>query len=322
MWETVDLRELRVFLTLADELHFARTAERLSLTPSRVSQAIRTLETRVGGKLFDRTSRRVSLTPLGEELLRSIGPAYERMEQAFASTREVATGVAGPLRIGTYIPVNYGPHFLEIVKTFETRFPAYEVVTTDTDRLSEQFDWLRRDELDILAMRLPVSEPDVTIGPVLSREPRIVVVARNHPLASRESVCVEDLAGCTLPYSPKLPREMMDAFAPPRTPSGRPIRRVEHPTLSDALVRVATGELVHVTVPSFLEHYQHPDVVGVPISDLPASETALMWLTARLSSKIQAFARVATEVTSSYEHEHPDGSTSVAPRQSADRAAP
>jgi DNA-binding transcriptional LysR family regulator len=63
-----------VFLTLAEELHFGRTAGRLKLTPSRVSQMLRTLEARVGGQLFVRTSRRVNLTPLGEQLLHRVGP--------------------------------------------------------------------------------------------------------------------------------------------------------------------------------------------------------------------------------------------------------
>jgi DNA-binding transcriptional LysR family regulator len=65
MRPALELREIRAFLTLAEELHFGRTAERLELTPSRVSQTIRTLETRVGGRLFERTSRRVRLTTTG-----------------------------------------------------------------------------------------------------------------------------------------------------------------------------------------------------------------------------------------------------------------
>ena len=65
MWQTVELRELRVFATLAEELHFGRTAEKLQLTPSRISQSLRTLEEKLGGQLVHRTSRRVKLTPFG-----------------------------------------------------------------------------------------------------------------------------------------------------------------------------------------------------------------------------------------------------------------
>jgi DNA-binding transcriptional LysR family regulator len=75
MWSAVELRELRAFIALAEELHYGRTAERLDLTPGRVSQIVRTLEVKVGGRLFDRTSRRVRLTPLGEQLRANLDPA-------------------------------------------------------------------------------------------------------------------------------------------------------------------------------------------------------------------------------------------------------
>jgi hypothetical protein len=80
-----DGNELRTFLTLADELHFARAAERLRLTPSRASQLIRKLESRIGAPLFDRTSRRVQLTPLGHELRGQLQSGYEQL--AAAETR-------------------------------------------------------------------------------------------------------------------------------------------------------------------------------------------------------------------------------------------
>lgn len=77
MWQAVELREIRVFLTLAEELHFGRTGERLGLTQSRVSQTLRTLETRLGDRLVQRTSRRVTLTRAGERLRADLAPAYE-----------------------------------------------------------------------------------------------------------------------------------------------------------------------------------------------------------------------------------------------------
>jgi DNA-binding transcriptional LysR family regulator len=303
MWSTLELREIRVFLTVAEELHFGRAAERLNLTPSRVSQTIRSLETRLGGRLFDRTSRQVKLTALGVRLVGRMSPAYESMRKAFEEAREESTGVAGQLRIGTYAPVNYGPYFLEIVKTFEARHPECQVLARDTGMTRDQFDWLRRDELDLLAMRLPLTEPELMIGPILSHESRIIIVAKDHPLASKESVSIEDLADYTLPSASGLPPEMLDAFVPRQAPSGRPLRRVETPSLADGLVRVATGEFVHPTVSSFLDHYHHPGVTGVPIRDLPASETALVWLKGKENRKIQAFARAAAEVVASREDE-------------------
>ena len=77
MWQTIELRELRVFLVLAEERHFGRTAERLGLTQSRVSQSLRGLERKLGEQLVHRTSRRVTLTPRGERFRDEAGAANE-----------------------------------------------------------------------------------------------------------------------------------------------------------------------------------------------------------------------------------------------------
>src|SRR5207302_3465428 len=97
MWDTVELRELRIFLTLADELHFGRTAERLHISQSRVSQAVRMLECQVGAKLFDRTSRHVALTPIGKRLCETLSAPYRELESGFEETRAAANGIGGTL---------------------------------------------------------------------------------------------------------------------------------------------------------------------------------------------------------------------------------
>jgi DNA-binding transcriptional LysR family regulator len=296
MWIGLELRELRTFLTLAEELHYGRTAERLGVTTSRVSQTIRLLETRVGGKLFERTSRRVSLTPLGEHLCSGVAPAYEQLHQAYTEAHEIATGTAGTLRLGMYSPIAGGPYLVEIVKTFQTRHPDCRVQLIETVLGRDQLEWLRHDEADLIAMRLPFDHPDVVIGPVLSREERVVLVAEDNALAERESVSYEELAGYTVPDSRTLPREMMDAFIPPVTPSGRRLQRVDVHSTSEIVMRVAAGEVVHPTVRSFLAHFPGDGVKAIPIRDLPPSETVLIWLQANRSVKIDAFARAVADV--------------------------
>jgi DNA-binding transcriptional LysR family regulator len=293
-----DLREIRVFLAVAEELHFSRAAERLLLTPSRVSQTIRSLEARVGGRLFDRTSRRVTLTPLGQDLQRDLQVHYTAMEEAFARARESAAGLSGMLRIGTYAPPNGGPHLAEIISTFEARHPACGVTMVDTIS-RDQWEWLRRNEVDVEAARLPISEPGITIGPRLCREGRVLAVARRHPLAGRASVGYEELAEYVVTDVPTIPREAMDAFVPPCTPSGRRLARAPISSMIEIIMRTATGEIVHPTVRSFVDHFAHPDLVAIPIHDLPPSETALVWLTANRSQVVAAFVRSASDVLQS-----------------------
>jgi DNA-binding transcriptional LysR family regulator len=298
MWSDAELREIRVFLVLAEELHFGRTAGRLEITPSYVSQTVRTLEARLGGRLFDRTSRRVRLTPLGERLRAGADPAYQQLLRALEETHQAAVGVAGTLRVGMYTESLGGPRLLEIVRAFEDRHAGASVALIVTGLTRNYLDVLRGHEVDMLATRLPVSDPGIAVGPVLSCEPRVLLVARGDQLARREAVTLEDFADYPVSDNPVFPREMMDALIPPATPSGRPYRRVTNRNLEEMLIAIAAGKQVHPTVPFFLEHHAHPGVVGIPISDLPPSRTALVWLTASRSPKVQAFARAAADVLS------------------------
>src|SRR5919108_430328 len=131
MWETVELRELRVFLTLAEELHFGRSAGRLGLTQSRVSQSLRELERKLGGQLFHRTSRRVALTPLGERFQAALEPAYDGLLRVLESTYSANGSLEGTLRLGLLYPTAGGPHMTEIVAAFERLHPGCEVRLTE-----------------------------------------------------------------------------------------------------------------------------------------------------------------------------------------------
>jgi DNA-binding transcriptional LysR family regulator len=291
----VELRELQVFLTITEELRFARAAERLQINPSRVSQIISTLEAKLGGRLFDRTSRRVRLTPLAEQVASELLGPYRELQDVLIRARELATGIAGQLRIGMYA-ISAGPHMAEIARTFNARYPSCEAKFINVGYERSYIDVLRAGEVEMLASRLPLTDPHITVGPILSREERVVIIAKQDPLAQRKSISYEELAGRVISDVPSFPREMIDAFHPARTPSGRALKRVAHRGAEELMMQVALGQMVHPTVPSFLDHYSNPGVTSVPIRDLPPSETALVWLKANRSAKIQAFARTAADV--------------------------
>src|SRR4051794_37274353 len=118
MWSTVELREIRVFLALADELHFARAAERLGVTPSRVSQTLRELEAKVGGKLLSRTSRRAALAELGERFLSEVRAPYEELARALERTARASQRLDGSVRVGMLAANSGGPPFTAIVEVF------------------------------------------------------------------------------------------------------------------------------------------------------------------------------------------------------------
>ena len=92
MWEHVELREVRVFLVLCDELHFGRTADRMHLSQTRVSQLVRLLERKLGAQLFERTSRRVALTPAGRTQLGAKTSRWDRYAAAVAKILHADAG--------------------------------------------------------------------------------------------------------------------------------------------------------------------------------------------------------------------------------------
>jgi len=96
----MNLAQVEAFLILADELHFGRTAERLALSQPRVSRLMTALEREVGGALFERTSRRVRLTPLGVRLRAGLQPGFAQIRAALDDARAAAGQPAGVLRIG------------------------------------------------------------------------------------------------------------------------------------------------------------------------------------------------------------------------------
>src|SRR3954469_25273650 len=132
MWSGLELRDVRVFLVLADELHFGRTAERVGLTASRVSQTVQVLERQRAGWLFERTSRRVELTALGRHLRDGLTPAYAQLDLAWSSSADLATGITGTLRIGVYAPIAAGPILFDVVREFANRHPACDVELIET----------------------------------------------------------------------------------------------------------------------------------------------------------------------------------------------
>lgn len=143
----MDLRRLRYFVILAEEKHFGRAAQRLSLSQPPLSQAIRQLEDDLGAALFERTSRRVSLTPAGTALLREARAILQRTENARALVRDVAGGRRGRLRIGFSGAMIYRglPQLLDDLRE---RAPDIEVQLHEMNS-AEQITALRHDELSL-----------------------------------------------------------------------------------------------------------------------------------------------------------------------------
>jgi DNA-binding transcriptional LysR family regulator len=293
----VEMRELRLFLVLAEELHFGRTAERLGLTTSRVSQTLRVLERKLGGELLvRRTSRVVSLTAAGRALHTELGPAVAGLDRVLRSAQARGQG-PGVVRIGLLNAGSGVDVLSRAIERYEAVYAGAKVELTTTpfdDRLGP----LRRREVDLVVTRLPLDQPDIAVGPVLSTDERVVMVGRIHPLADRTELTTEDLIGHDVRRPQGVPAELAEATCPARTPSGRLIRFVDAPVDDNAelLYLLARGQVIHPTVAPFAQHFQHPDVVAIPLRDLPPSTCALASLKDEATPARDAFNRIVKEV--------------------------
>ncbi|MFF4877982.1 LysR family transcriptional regulator [Micromonospora sp. NPDC000668] len=288
----MELRDIEIFLTLAEELHFGRTAGRLHVSQARVSQAIKAQERRIGGALFERTSRAVALTPLGEQLRDDLRSGYDAIQRGLVKAAESVRGVTGTVRLGVLGAV--GHELRDLIDAFRARHPGC-VVTFREIHLGDPFAELRTGELDLAMVWRPVREPDLTEGPVLLTEGRLLAVWTGHELADRQSVSLEDLGGRVFVNpGPRVPGYWVESMLPAATSSGQPIRRGPAvTTFHEVLQAVSTGQALSPLSEHYMRYYSHPGIALLPIVDAPATEWALVWRTDNLHPRARAFVETA-----------------------------
>ncbi|GAB4059119.1 LysR family transcriptional regulator [Catellatospora paridis] len=290
----MDLRDIEIFLTLAEELHFGRTAERLHVSQARVSQSIKQQERRIGGALFERTSRSVQLTPLGARLRDRLDAGYREImagvDEATATTR----GQVGTLTLGTMATDHQQVE--AVLHLFRQRHPQCELRIREI-LPSDPFGPLRAGRIDVGLMWLPVAEPDLTVGPNLHTESLVLAVAPDHPLAGRDEVEMEDLGDYLVvgPDGP-IPDYMWEAHTPSVTPAGRPIRRgVAVATLEEALTAISAGSVVSPVGSHAAATRLRRDITFLPITDGPILQYAPVWRIAAETTLVRAFVQAAAD---------------------------
>ncbi|MFE3629091.1 LysR family transcriptional regulator [Streptomyces goshikiensis] len=291
----MEMREIEVFLTLAEELHFGRAAARLHLTQARVSQVIGHQERQLGGLLFDRSNRRrIRLTELGGQLRADLGPIHAQLRDSLERARLAARGRTARLRVGM-MPFNV-PDLQRYWEAFRSRHPECELQVRRAPYV-EPLARLRDGDMDVFVTWLPVDEPDVTIGPVLFHDPRVLAVAAGHELAGHDAVPHEALADFAHAMPPAMPDYWEDGYLGFYTPRGRTIERVEEVTSADELIHlVTTGEIVHPFPSHVTRYWSMPHVRFLPIPEMGTIPYALVWRRDGESELVQALARTVREI--------------------------
>jgi DNA-binding transcriptional LysR family regulator len=288
----VELRDIEIFLTLAEELHFGRTAERLHISPPRVSQAIAKQERRIGAPLFQRTSRKVILTPLGEQLRDDLEAGYRRILEGVESARDSARGGPGTLTLGVLGPM--WQEIAPITALFRSRNPNVELKMREV-RIDEPFALLREREVDLALLALPVKEPDLAVGPVTFAEPIVLAVGPNHPLASRSSVSLTELPEYTvMPTGLPMPEYWESAMCP--IPASDPALTTSPPTREEVLWAVTSGDAIAFACAQGIKYLERAEAHYVPIDERPTLRWGLVRRAGRIGRLVGEFSRVAAEL--------------------------
>jgi DNA-binding transcriptional LysR family regulator len=193
----MELRHLRYFVGVAEELHFGRAAARLGISQPPLSQQIRALETELGVALFERSSRRVSLTPAGRLFLVEARRTLAQAEHAMQVARRAELGEIGELTVGFSTSAPFTAIVSQALYSFRQRYPGIRLMLNEMAR-DAQVEALAAEEIDVAFVRgfaLPVLPQGIRALPLIE-EPMLLAMRAGHPLADLDRpIRITDLAG-------------------------------------------------------------------------------------------------------------------------------
>jgi len=294
----VDLRQLRYFVAVAEELHFTRAAERLHLAQSALSAQIRGLEKEIGAPLFVRSTRRVSLTPVGETLLDDARDVLDRADRVLARARALARHEADALAVGCLGAVP-GELLTDILRELAALRPQARV-DVRTFGFAEIHPSITAARADVAFVYLPYDDEelaDLEVVP-LRDEQRVVVLAASHRHADRDALSPADLAGERfVSHSPAVSATWRDFWMLTDQLGSRPeIHEHAADDMDDWLHLIARGEAIDTCPTLVSRYYAWPGVRYVPLVGAPPATLALVHRRGVREPLVQAFVEVAVEV--------------------------
>ncbi|HZR98310.1 MAG TPA: LysR family transcriptional regulator [Chloroflexota bacterium] len=294
----MELRHLRYFVAVAEELHFGRAAARLHIAQPPLSRQIRQLEAELGVALFDRDHRHVRLTDAGAVFLAQARATLAAAEQAAQAARRAARSEVGQLPVGFIGAASYSV-LPRIVQAFRARYPDVELVLHEMTT-AEQLQALREGQLRAGLVRPPVAHAALAAATVL-REPLVVALPAAHPLAAEARVAVAALATEPWVLFPRpLAADLYDQILALCERAGFRPRLAQEALQMQTVVRLVGAGVGVSLVPRSVEALHSAGVAYRPLRDaVPNVEMAVAWRrddTSVLLQRFLAVARAAAEV--------------------------
>ena len=290
----VELRDLEVFHVLADELHFTRAAGRLHISQQALSARLRLLEHRVGASLFDRTTRTVALTDAGRTLLGHVPGILTAVDQALLQTRETVAGERGTLTVGLagVAGLDLTPR---VLRDFAAARPHVALHVRSID-FSDPSAGLLSGATDVALLWLPVPEELAVVA--LLEEPRLAVLAADHPLAARGELSAEELAEQPFVWNEAMDAATRDFWTLAVHRRGRPARVGATITgFEDLFTAVRSGRAVAAPPASVVSALPWTDLVVRPVTGLAPATLAVCHRHGDARPVVDAFVRSALRVS-------------------------
>ena len=273
----MELRHLRYFVAVAEELHFRRAAERLHVAQPAVSEQVRKLEEELGVRLLNRTQRSVSLTPAGAVFLREARRVLEQAEGARLAARNARDRVTSSLRIG-YTPASLPASVPRTLQRLAMSMPQLET-TLEHGSGAELIEAVRAERLDAAIVPLPAPTAGLRITP-LGEQRALAAVPVIHDHAVRSEICLAQVAPDRIVVLPReANRPFYDAVVATCHDAGLSPTLVEMPDvqIERVLLAIASGAGMALLPESVAERYAAPGVRFLPLGgDAPCFATGVV----------------------------------------------
>ena len=290
----MELRHLRYFVTVAEELHFGRAALRLSIVQPSLSQQIRQLEDELGFPLLYRTKRYVELTDAGKVFLVEARHVLAQVQEAKRAAQRAYRGEVGRLVIG-YISSSTYDLLPVMLRVYRERFPAVDVALRELTT-PEQLRALEEENIQVGLLRLPISAPLLNVE-VVRREPIVCVLPEQHPLAIHERIEASLLAN--EPFVLQASQRGAGYYAQLMNlclASGFSPNVIQEVTEMHTIVSLVAAGMGVSLVPLSSQNIRSQGVVYRELEGTPTlTEMAVAWRRDAHSSLVQNFLSVARE---------------------------